>query len=264
MGDITLRAIETLRTSSYIAAEDTRVSSRLLAEHGIVKPMLSAREHNENAAAQRIVERLRAGEDVALITDAGTPGISDPGARVVRAVRAAGLSIAPIPGPAALIAALSCAGLEDGPWMFAGFLPAKPGARRKLLAGYASLPCALVFYEAPHRIRECVSDLVAMLGPERTLLIARELTKLFEQIVSMPLGDAPGWVDADANHARGEFVLIVSAPEQDTRDADVDGVLRALLDELPASQAARITASITGHKRAELYDRAMQLQARKP
>lgn len=266
--DITLRALDVLRAADLIAAEDTRTSQHLLAAHGIQARMLALHEHNETAAAARVVEALRAGQRVAYISDAGTPGISDPGARLVRAVRAAGLAVLPVPGPSALAAAVSVSGLE-GPLLFAGFLPPKATARRKALENLRDLRAALVFYEAPHRIEETAADLAAVLGPCRELVIARELTKKFEQVHAGLLADATAWLAADDNRRRGEFVLVVGPPEASDGDgaaqaAEARRVLDALLEELPVKPAARLAARLTGARRNDLYDLAMSLKHASP
>jgi len=261
LGDITLRALEVLRSVDRIACEDTRHSRPLLQHHGISTPLFAVHQHNEAASAGRIIEALRQGERVALISDAGTPGISDPGAVVVAAVRAAGLAVVPIPGANALACALSVSGLPPGPVTFAGFLPAKAAARRKVLADLAALPGALVFYEAPHRVVESVADMANVLGGERRCLVARELTKRFETLHRLPLSEAAAWLEADPDRQRGEFVLLVEpAPEQATDAAAADGLMRVLLEELPPNQAARLAAKATGIERQTLYRRALELK----
>lgn len=260
--DITLRAARILRSADAIACEDTRHSRHLLDHLGSRAPTFAVHEHNERQAAERIVALLAAGKAVALITDAGTPGISDPGARAVEVVRAAGYPVVPVPGANAAIMALSAAGLADERFLFAGFLPAKAAARRQTLTELAALPAALVFYEAPHRIADTVADLATLLAPQRQLIIARELTKRFEQIAAMPVAGGPAWLAADENRQRGEFVLIVSGPAVDAgQGAEADRVLDLLLAELPVSQAARLAAAITGAPKNALYQRALQ---RKP
>ena len=259
--DLGFRALDVLRSADLVAAEDTRTSQALLAAYGIQAKMVALHEHNEAAGATRLVAEMQAGKSVAYISDAGTPGISDPGAKLVKAARAAGLPVVPVPGPSAAATALSVAGLE-GPWLFFGFLPAKAAARRKALAELAPLPHALVFYEAPHRIGECVDDLLAVLGGERSLLFGRELTKRFEQVHECPLAEAPAWLAADENHRRGEFVLAVSPPPP--REAGDDGearrVLEILLEELPLKQAAHLAAKLTGGRKNALYDLALDLK----
>ena len=261
LGDITLRALETLRSADLVACEDTRHARRLLDHHGIGVPTLALHRHNENEAAEKLLRALGEGRCVALVTDAGTPGISDPGARAVAAVRAAGYKVVPLPGASAAVTALSAAGLVDGRFLFVGFLPAKGAARRAAITELAGVPATLVFYEAPHRVAETVSDLVELLGPGRELVVARELTKLFEQIESMPLEAAPAWLAADANRTRGEFVLLVTgAAPQAASTAEGDRVLAVLLEELPVKQAAKLAAAITGQPKNELYARALRIK----
>ncbi|MBK9349796.1 MAG: 16S rRNA (cytidine(1402)-2'-O)-methyltransferase [Sulfuritalea sp.] len=261
LGDITLRALETLRGVDLVACEDTRHARQLLDHHGIRAQTLALHQHNENEAAEKLVAQLGAGKRVALITDAGTPGVSDPGARAVAAVRAAGFKVIPIPGPNAAITALSAAGLADPRFLFVGFLPAKVGARRTAISDLATVAATLVFYEAPHRVRETVADLVELLDGARHIVFARELTKLFEQIAAMPLAEAPAWLAADANRERGEFVLLVSAPPpREGMDAESERVLAVLLAELPVKQAAKLAAEITGQPKNALYARALELK----
>lgn len=262
LDDITLRALETLRGAELIACEDTRHTRHLLDRHGIRAQLLAVHEHNESAAAEKLVAALREGRRVALVSDAGTPGISDPGARAVAAVRAAGFAVVPLPGPSAAVTALSASGLADARFLFAGFLPTKATARRAAIEELSAVPAALVFYEAPHRIEETVADLAALLEPGRTLVVARELTKLFEQIVAMPVAEGPAWLAGDANRRRGEFVLVVSGPPpREGLDAATERVLKALLAELPVKQAAKLAAEITGAAKNDLYRRALELKA---
>lgn len=261
LDDISLRALRILGEVDLVACEDTRHGRQLLDHHGIKASTLALHQHNENEAAEKLVAQLGAGKCVALITDAGTPGVSDPGARAVAAVRAAGFRVIPIPGPNAAITALSAAGLTDPRFLFVGFLPAKVGARRTAISELAAIEATLVFYEAPHRVRETVTDLVELLAGARTIVFARELTKLFEQIAAMPLAEAPAWLAADANRERGEFVLLVSAPPpREGMDAEAERVLAALLAELPVKQAAKLAAEITGQPKNALYARALELK----
>jgi len=259
--DVTLRAIDVLRSADRIAAEDTRVTAKLLAHLGITTRPFAVHAHNEAARASDIVAALDRGESVAIVTDAGTPGVSDPGARIVRAARDAGHPVVPVPGPSAVAAAVSVAGLAAARFAFVGFLPAQAKARRALLETLAPLPMALVVYEAPHRVRETVADLAAAFGPDRDLVVARELTKAFETVTRVSLGDAPDWFAGDANRERGEFVLVVDAPAETSRSegitADAAAWLDALLRELPPSRAARIVAERTGASRDALYARAL-------
>ena len=261
LGDITLRALEVLRSADIIACEDTRHARRLLDTYEIRAATFALHEHNENEAGAKLVELLRAGKSVAMITDAGTPGISDPGARAVALAQAAGFQATPLPGPNAAIAALSAAGLSDEHFLFAGFLAAKPMARRTEIEKLKSVAAALVFYEAPHRIEETLADLADMLEPQREIVIARELTKMFEQIARMPLAEAPNWLGADENRRRGEFVLIVSAPPpRGGLDAETERILRLLAAELPTKQAAKLAAEITGRAKNDLYERALAIK----
>ncbi|MGC3964769.1 MAG: 16S rRNA (cytidine(1402)-2'-O)-methyltransferase [Rhodocyclaceae bacterium] len=260
--DITLRALDVLRAVDVVAAEDTRHSQRLLDAHGIRANLLALHEHNEQAGATRVIAMLEEGRHVALVTDAGTPAVSDPGARLVARVQAAGHRVVPVPGPCAAIAALSVSGLADGAFQFVGFLPPKPTARRTALEALASVGATLVFYEAPHRIVECVDDLLAVLGGERELVVGRELTKMFEQVQRLPLAEAPAWLAADSNRLRGEFVLLVSAPPpREGVPAEAERMLRLLVDELPLKSAARLAAELTGVPRNALYELGLSFKA---
>ena len=264
--DISLRALDVLASVDIIAAEDTRVTAKLLARHGIASRLLSVLAHNEHRRAAEIVRLLGDGKSVALVSDAGTPGISDPGAALVRAVSDAGFAVVPVPGPSAVIAALSASGVAAPRWLFCGFLPASASARRKELERLRDCPCALVFYEAPHRIGATLDALVAGFGAEREVVVARELTKQFESIHRCRLGEAPAWLAADADRSRGEFVVIVdapvAAPRSDEADAAHDRTLAVLLSELPLAQAVRIAVALTGAPRKRLYARALALSAR--
>lgn len=260
LADMTRRAEEVLRTVLWVAAEDTRHSGPLLKQLGSSARTLPAHQHNEHEAAARIVEKLQAGDSVALISDAGTPGISDPGARIVAAVRLAGFRVVPLPGACAVTTALSAAGLIEEHFLFYGFLPSKGGQRRQALENLRELPSALVFYEAPHRVLETVADLASVFG-ERTLVIARELTKLFESIHSGPLTAALDWLKEDPNRQRGEFVLMVSGAPAGADDGEGERVLKLLLaDGLPVKQAAKLAAAITGRAKNALYERALALK----
>jgi 16S rRNA (cytidine1402-2'-O)-methyltransferase len=264
--DLTLRALDILSSADIVAAEDTRVTATLLARHRITTKPRALHAHNEARQVDSLVGALAAGRSVALVSDAGTPGISDPGARLVRAVRGAGHRIVPIPGANAIAAAVSAAGLVAERFAFIGFLPTQAKARREWLDTVAQWPLALVFYEAPHRIQATLIDLAQSLDPQRTLTVAREMTKAFETIASMPLSEAAAWVAGDANRVRGEFVLIVDAPAHRAQSgafaADADRKLAALLDELAPARAARVAASVTRLPRDALYARALELQAR--
>lgn len=260
--DITLRALDVLAAADVVAAEDTRNTAHLLTHHGIgANRLMAVHQHNERTAAEKIVALLQAGQSVAFVSDAGTPAVSDPGALLVQAVRAAGLRVIPIPGANAAIAALSAAGLAEPHFLFHGFLPNKSAARRTALESLRDQACTLIFYEAPHRIVECVADLCAVLGGERQIVLAREITKLFETIHSCPLRDAEAWLLSDSNQQRGEFVVLVSgAVPQPGLPAEARRVLETLLGELPLKQAVQLATQISGAGRNELYQLALQLK----
>jgi 16S rRNA (cytidine1402-2'-O)-methyltransferase len=261
LADITTRAVDTLRGVDWVACEDTRRSAPLLKQFGSSARLMAAHEHNEEAAAQRVVARLNEGESVALVCDAGTPAISDPGARLVARVRAAGHRVVPLPGPCAAVTALSASGLAGSHFLFYGFLPAKARQRENALRELSVLPYPLVFHEAPHRVAETVAALLAVFGPERTLVLARELTKLFESIHVCPLGEAPTWLTADTQRQRGEFVLIVSGAPPSPADVEGKRVLKLLLDEgLSVNRAATLTHAITGAAKNAMYDLALRLR----
>ncbi|WP_338925943.1 16S rRNA (cytidine(1402)-2'-O)-methyltransferase [Mycetohabitans endofungorum] len=266
VADITLRALHVLALVDRIAAEDTRNTAQLLARYQITRPLLAVHEHNEREAAQRVVDFLRAGERIAYVSDAGTPGISDPGARLVDAVRDAGLDVVPIPGASAVTAALSVVGDWASTFTFAGFLPAKPTQRTARLQALASREEALVFYEAPHRALETVRALAETLGPSRRMLIAREITKLHESLHQCSLAEGPAWLAADPNRLRGEFVLVVEAAGAPTQsDAHQhDAILTTLLNEVPVSTAVKLAVALTGASRGVLYARALELKKDKP
>ena len=262
--DLTLRGLDILRTVDVVAAEDTRVTGALLARMGIAPRLVSLHAHNEMRRADAVIAALAAGQSVALTTDAGTPAISDPGARVVRAVRDAGFAVVPVPGPSAVAAAVSAAGLAAERFAFLGFLPSQVKARRALVAPLAALPLALVLYEAPHRVRDTIAFLAELLPGERTLVVARELTKMFETIAVMRLDAALAWLDGDPHRQRGEFVLIVDAAAEAPPPAglspETERWLAALLQELPPARAARVAAAASGVPRADLYARALALK----
>lgn len=263
--DISARALRVLREVALIAAEDTRHSSRLLQHFGIGTPLAACHEHNEREEGSRFLVRLQAGEDVALISDAGTPLISDPGYHLVRQARAAGIRVVPVPGACALIAALSAAGLPSDRFIFEGFLPAKVAARRARLELLKEEPRTLIFYEAPHRILECLADLATVFGVERPALLGRELTKTFETLQGLPLGQLHAWVEADVNQQRGECVLVVAgwqAPQgEEAVNAEAIRVLDLLLGELPVKRAATLAAEITGVRKNLLYQLALERKA---
>jgi 16S rRNA (cytidine1402-2'-O)-methyltransferase len=253
--DITPRAVETLRAVSLIAAEDTRHSKPLMTHLGIGTPLMALHEHNEDALSQTLVERLLAGEDIALISDAGTPLVSDPGFRLVRAARAAGVRVSPLPGACAAIAALSVAGLPSDRFAFEGFLPAKAGARRARLAELAAEPRTLIFYESPHRVAGTLADMRQAFGDDRHAVLARELTKHFETVLGEPLATLAERVATDPDQQRGECVLLVAGCSDavEARLAEGRRLFALLREELPPSKAARLAAHFTGAPRKELY-----------
>ena len=255
LGDLSPRAQQVLRDVAAICAEDTRRSGQLLAHFGIGTPLLALHEHNEQQLAQRLVARLLAGESLALVSDAGTPLVSDPGYRLVKAAREAGVKVSPVPGPSALIAALSVAGLPSDRFAFEGFLPAKASARRERLAALAGEPRTLVFYESSHRIEESLADLAAAFGGERPAALARELTKLFETVLDGGLADLHARVVAEPDQRKGEFVLVVQGvgEDADARLAEGRRVHAILARQLPPSAAAKLAAEITGAPRKALY-----------
>ena len=263
LGDITQRALDVLKGVDAIAAEDTRHSRTLLDHFGIGTRIFAVHEHNERAGAARILEILGEHKAVALITDAGTPAISDPGARVVIAAREAGYPVIPIPGASALTTALSVAGLEGGDVLFAGFLPVKSGQRRAWLEERRGETAALVFYESPHRILETLEDMVAVLGDARQMVLCRELTKRFETVIAGTTAELLERVKTDVDQQRGEFVLVLhgAVPDSDAGMADAERVLAILARDLPTKQAAALAAEITGRKKNELYDLALKLKS---
>ncbi|MDB4002728.1 16S rRNA (cytidine(1402)-2'-O)-methyltransferase [Oceanospirillaceae bacterium] len=263
--DLTPRAVETLKKVDLIAAEDTRHSGRLMQHFAISTPMLAVHDHNERQRAQILVEKLSQGQSIALISDAGTPLISDPGYHLVSAVREAGYKVVPVVGACALIAALSVSGLATDRFSFYGFLPSKSSGRTQKLQQLAKVTHTQVFYESPHRIVAMVSDIVLVMGSHRQIVLARELTKTFETIYGGPAADVQAWLLADHNQQKGEFVVLIEgAEEEQLHDIgpEEERMLTLLLAELPIKKAAAITASITGHKKKALYDRALELQGK--
>jgi 16S rRNA (cytidine1402-2'-O)-methyltransferase len=261
--DITLRALEVLKAVDVIAAEDTRHTSGLLSHYALRKKLMAVHEHNEHQSAEQLLARLRAGESVALVTDAGTPGISDPGAVVVDIVRQAGIVVVPVPGASAVIAALSASGIRQNGFSFIGFLPASGSQRRKMLESLKAQNTTLVFYEAPHRVVESIADMASVLGGERKLTIARELTKTFETFHGCRLDEAVAWLQADPNQQRGEFVLLVEPlPEVESAEIapEVDRMLRLLMAELPLKQAVKLAAEISGEKKNALYEYGLKIK----
>jgi 16S rRNA (cytidine1402-2'-O)-methyltransferase len=261
LGDMTARAREVLSAVSRIAAEDTRHTRQLLQQLGIDGDLTSLHEHNESEKSAALLERVAAGESLAIVSDAGTPLISDPGFPLIAAARQRGIAVVAVPGACAAIAALSIAGLPTDRFIFEGFLPAKSAARRSHLTSLAMEPRTLVFYEAPHRLRETLEDMATVLGAERRATVSRELTKRFETSYSGSLQELTGQALQDENMSRGEIVIVVAGadPQPNALALDAQPLLRALLDELSPAQAAKIAARITGTKRAELYDLALRI-----
>ena len=262
LGDMSARAIEILQCADCIAAEDTRHSARLLAHFNINTPLLAYHDHSDAARLQQILSRVKAGESVALISDAGTPLISDPGFRLVKEARDQGLSVVPIPGASAIITALSVAGLPSDRWIFEGFLPAKRVARSQRLQLLSREERTLVFYESTHRIRDCLDDMMLAFGRERRAVLARELTKTYETVLSGHLQQLADTLDDDTNQRKGEFVVLVSGYEsrvKSTIDNETERTMRILLEELPTKQAAAIGAKLTGLKKRDLYQWSLSL-----
>lgn len=261
LGDITARAIDTLNSVACIAAEDTRHSARLLQHFNITTPVLAYHDHSDERRTQQILARLQQGESVALISDAGTPLISDPGYALVKLAREQGISVSPIPGPCALIAALTVAGIPSDRFSFEGFLPAKVTARNALLQKLAKVTQTLIFYESPHRLLESLASLSQVFGPEREAVIAREITKTYETITRGTLGELLAMTQADSNQQKGEFVLIIrgctkTAETQGITD-EAETIMRVLLEELSTKQAAGLAAKLTGLKKRDLYQWAL-------
>jgi len=258
-----VRAIHILRSVSAIAAEDTRHSRHLLQHLTINTPLFALHEHNEREATQQIIERLKAGESLAIISDAGTPLISDPGYHIVRAAYDAGIHVSPIPGACALIAALSVAGLPTDHFIFAGFLSAKTTARQQQLQRLVKEPYTIIFYEAPHRILDLMPDLLATFGPDREMVIARELTKTFETIHRTTIGEMQQWLIQDANQQKGEFVVMLkgyeAANDESAQQEQLIHIMDILIAEkIPLKQAVAICAKITDYSKNKLYDMALK------
>ena len=258
LADASPRSVEILRAVALVACEDTRTTRTLLAHFGIPTRTFALHEHNERVATATLIAALQGGKDVALVSDAGTPGISDPGAKLVGDAHRAGLRVVPIPGPSAAIAALSASGFRAGSFFFAGFLPASAAARRKTLQAL-DLPWPVVFFEAPHRIAATLSDLASQFGGAREICIARELTKKFEETARLRLEQAEEWLAAHPHREQGEFVVVLSPGEEKSAAAlDADRVLEVLLGALPPSDAAKLAARITGLPKAALYRKALE------
>jgi 16S rRNA (cytidine1402-2'-O)-methyltransferase len=265
LDDLSPRAVETLKKVDLIAAEDTRHSGRLMQYFAISTPMLAVHDHNERQRAQMLVNKLAEGQSIALISDAGTPLISDPGYHLVSAVREAGYQVVPVVGPCALIAGLSVSGLATDRFSFYGFLPAKSSGRKQHLQQLEKVTHTQVFYESPHRIVGMVDDIVTVMGPDRKLVLARELTKTFETVYGAPASEVQAWLAADHNQQKGEFVVLIAGAEPEKLQdigPEEERMLTLLLAELPIKKAAAIAAAITGHKKKALYDRALELQGK--
>jgi 16S rRNA (cytidine1402-2'-O)-methyltransferase len=264
--DISLRAMDVLASADMVAAEHANITRHLLTSHSIAAKIIALHQHNEVAVSDKIIALLADKKTVALVTDAGTPGISDPGAILVNQVRRHGYQVIPIPGANAAICALSAAGITNPHFLFYGFLPSKPAGRKRALDALKSLPCTLIFYEAPHRILECVSDLAEVFGTQRQITFARELTKVFETFHVCKLEDALNWLQTDSNQQKGEFVLLLSgaaAVSKSEISHESQRTLRLLLGELPLKQAVKLASEITGENRNKLYKLALSLKTDK-
>ncbi len=264
LGDMTPRAVEILQGVDLIAAEDTRHSGRLLTHFGIATPTIALHEHNERTQAPRLLARVMAGESLALISDAGTPLVSDPGFHLVRLAREQGIRVVPVPGASALMAGLSVSGLPTDRFVFEGFLPTKSGPRCKRLQALMAETRTLIFYEAPHRVRAALEDMAAVIGEGRRAVLARELTKTFETVKDAPLGELADWVRNDADQQKGEIVLLLAGAQSGgdgADDSEARRILSVLLEELPLSQASALAARITGLKKKQLYQLGLSLSA---
>ena len=265
LSDISLRALDVLAKVDVVAAEHIQNSRHLLTAHSITAKLISLHQHNETAVTDKILTLLKSGKSVALVTDAGTPGISDPGAILVKQAREQGYPVIPIPGANAAVCAMSAAGITNPHFLFYGFLPAKTGLRKRELTALKSQCCTLIFYEAPHRILECVADMMDTLGAQRQLTIARELTKLFETIHTGTLEETLAWLQADTNQQKGEFVLLLSGAEildKSEISEHARRTLECLLAELPLKQAVKLATAITGENKNTLYQLALDLTGR--
>nr|WP_298892592.1 16S rRNA (cytidine(1402)-2'-O)-methyltransferase [uncultured Acinetobacter sp.] len=262
LDDMTYRAINVLESVSLIAAEDTRQSAPLLKHYNITTPLTAVHDHNEDHKINSMIEKLQNGENIALISDAGTPLISDPGFRLVRAAQQAGIRVTPIPGACAAIAALSSVGLPSDRFLFVGFLPSKASQRQGQLEQLKDRSETLIIYEAPHRIVDCLSDIQTIFGADRRIGFAREITKTFETIVQKPVGELLEWVKADHHQQKGEMVLVIAGNpnEVDLEQQKVDQLLTRLLQDLSIKAASQLAADLTGLKKKALYQRALELQ----
>lgn len=263
IADISLRALHLLSIADAIACEDTRNTSQLLSRYGLHKPLIAAHQHNEREAAEKIMARLQAGERIALVSDAGTPGVSDPGAKIVDVLRDAQIPVMPLPGASAAITALSASGLLDEHFYFAGFLPNKAGQRDTTLQALEHHQASLIFYEAPHRICDTIDAMLAIFGGDRRIVFARELTKLFEEVHRCTLSEAPGWLAADVHRLKGEYVLLIEGKQKVETEGEQEArrVLSILLEECSVKQAAALAAQLTGQKKNALYQLALSMKS---
>ena len=261
--DISLRALAVLDAADAVACEDTRNTRALLGTYGLSKTLVAAHQHNEREVAEQLIVRLQKRERIALVSDAGTPGVSDPGARIVDSVREAGCQVVPVPGPSAVVTALSVSGFPDDGFRFVGFLPTKNSQRLEVLDTLKDLPATLVFYEAPHRIKAMLDALVSAFGPARRVMVARELTKLFEETWRGTLAEVGDWLAGDSNRMRGEFVILVEGAgvdESSGNDEEAKRILGILQEVLPVSSAVAAAVRITGKKKNHLYNLALQMK----
>jgi len=262
--DLSPRARHTLENVDLIAAEDTRHTGRLLSHFGVKTPLFALHDHNEDKVVSKLINELSAGKSIALVSDAGTPLISDPGYKLVANAHANSIRIVPVAGPCAITTALSAAGLPTDRYCFEGFLPAKQKARQDKLAALKSETRSIVLYESVHRIRDCLADLVEIIGAERNAFIGRELTKMHEQCVQAPLTDLLRQVDEGDIPSKGEFVVIITGSDEEQGSSfEIDLLLKELMVCLPPKDAAKAAARVTGTKRNDLYERILQLQDRK-
>lgn len=257
LADASPRALEVLRSVELIACEDTRTTRTLLARHAIATRTVALHQHNERASSGKLLNWLMEGKSLALVSDAGTPLLSDPGALLVEAAHRAGVRVSPVPGPSAAVAAFSAAGFAAGRFLFAGFLPPTGSARATALAALEA-DCPVILYEAPHRVLETVQDIAERFGPEREIVIARELTKKFEELARVKVAEAPAWLRAEPHRLQGEFVLVIGpGAVRSSREIDADRVLQVLIEVMAPSEAAKAAARITGQPRRSLYEQAL-------
>ena len=260
LADMTLRALAVLSKADVVCAEDTRVTSQLLSAYGIQARLLSVREHNERQMAEKVIAALAEGKTVAQVSDAGTPAVCDPGARLVESVREAGFAVVPVAGASAVMAALSVAGVADSTFYFAGFLPAKAGERQKRLAGWQEADFPVVMFETPHRIEATLADMQALF-PERRLMLGREISKTFETFLSGTVNDLVARLQEDNNQSRGEMVLVLhpaALREESGLSPEAEKVMKILAAELPTKQAAELASKISGANKKALYDLALE------